>query len=119
MGMMMEDEMMEMVDDNQIENVGIMSGFMDDIEELMAEISEEEMNGMEEGDEAGTNGQTAHGAESSIHSRAVPGISKVLEDRCRRRAVLDAVDDHTRLRQEGGCHAPGIEIARRGAERRQ
>jgi len=52
MGMMMEDEMMEMVDDDQIENVGIMSGFMDDIEELMAEISEEEMNGMEEGDEA-------------------------------------------------------------------
>ena len=53
MGMMMEDEeMMEMVDDDQIENVGIMSGFMDDIEELMAEISEEEMNGMEEGDDA-------------------------------------------------------------------
>lgn len=48
----MEDEMMEMVDDDQIENVGIMSGFMDDLEELMAEISEEEMNGMEEGDEA-------------------------------------------------------------------
>tara|TARA_R110002012_G_scaffold60279_2_gene157591 strand:- start:207 stop:1940 length:1734 start_codon:yes stop_codon:yes gene_type:complete len=50
----MNEEMMEMemVDDDQIENVGIMSGFMDDIEELMAEISEEEMNGMEEGDEA-------------------------------------------------------------------
>ena len=49
---MEDEEMMEMVDDDQIENVGIMSGFMDDIEELMAEISEEEMNGMEEGDEA-------------------------------------------------------------------
>lgn len=50
----MNEEMMEMemVDDDQIENVGIMSGFMDDIEELMAEISEEEMNGTEEGDEA-------------------------------------------------------------------
>ena len=49
---MEDEEMMEMVDDDQIENVGIMSGFMDDIEELMAEISEEEMNGIEEGDEA-------------------------------------------------------------------
>ena len=33
------------VKDEEIENVGIMSGFMDDIEELMEEITEAEMNG--------------------------------------------------------------------------
>ena len=51
--MMMEDEeVVQMVDDDEVENVGIMSGFMDDIEELMEEISEAEMNGVEEGDDA-------------------------------------------------------------------
>lgn len=32
---------MQMVEDDQIENVGIMAGFMDDIEEMMAEIEDE------------------------------------------------------------------------------
>ena len=53
MDMMMEDEeVVQMVDDDEVENVGIMSGFMEDIEELMEEISEAEMNGVEEGDDA-------------------------------------------------------------------
>jgi hypothetical protein len=39
-----------MVDDDEVENVGIMSGFMDDIEELMEEITQQEMAG--EGDDA-------------------------------------------------------------------
>ena len=37
--------MKQKVKDEDIENVGIMSGFMDDIEELMEEITEAEMNG--------------------------------------------------------------------------
>ena len=41
---------MQMVDDDEVDNVGIMSGFMDDIEELMEEISQQEMEG--EGDDA-------------------------------------------------------------------
>jgi len=41
----MEDEVIQMVDDDEIENVGIMSGFMDDLEELMSEIDAEEMEG--------------------------------------------------------------------------
>jgi len=44
----MKDEL-QMVDDDQVENVGIMSGFMDEIDELMEEISGEER---EEGDDA-------------------------------------------------------------------
>ena len=53
MNMMMEDEeVVQMIDDDEVENVGIMSGFMDDIEELMEEISEAEMNGIEEGEDA-------------------------------------------------------------------
>lgn len=53
MDMMMEDEeVVQMVDDDEVENVGIMSGFMEDIEELMEEISEAEMNGVEEGEDA-------------------------------------------------------------------
>ena len=39
----------QMVDDDQVENVGIMSGFMDEIDELLEEISGEER---EEGDDA-------------------------------------------------------------------
>ena len=42
-------EKLQMVDDDQVENVGIMSGFMDEIDELMEEISGEER---EEGDDA-------------------------------------------------------------------
>ena len=41
-----------MVDEDQVENVGIMSGFMDDLEGLLEELSAEEMEGMKEGDEA-------------------------------------------------------------------
>lgn len=44
----MKDEL-QMVDDDQVENVGIMSGFMDEIDELMEELSGEER---EEGDDA-------------------------------------------------------------------
>jgi hypothetical protein len=46
---MMAREKMQMVDDDQIENVGIMSGFLDDIEDLMEEIEKEGQ--LEEGDE--------------------------------------------------------------------
>ena len=34
-------EKLQMVDDDQVENVGIMSGFMDEIDELLEEISGE------------------------------------------------------------------------------
>jgi len=40
----------QMVEDDEIENVGIMSGFMDDIESLMEEIAQQELSG--EGDDA-------------------------------------------------------------------
>lgn len=40
------------VKDDEIENVGIMQGFMDDIEELMEEIAEAEMSGGEDQDMA-------------------------------------------------------------------
>jgi hypothetical protein len=40
----------QMVEDDEIENVGIMSGFMDDIEGLMEEIAQQELSG--EGDDA-------------------------------------------------------------------
>jgi hypothetical protein len=49
----MEEEVIQMVDDDEIENVGIMSGFMDELEELLSEIDAEDM-GAEEGDEADT-----------------------------------------------------------------
>lgn len=41
---------MQMVDDDQIENVGIMSGFMDDLDEIMGEL-DDEMEDDDEGDE--------------------------------------------------------------------
>jgi hypothetical protein len=44
-------EKLQMVDDDQVENVGIMSGFMDEIDELLEEISGEEQE-QEEGDDA-------------------------------------------------------------------
>lgn len=53
----MEDEVIQMVDDDEIENVGIMSGFMDDLEELMSEIDAEEMGG-EDADMAAMMGRT-------------------------------------------------------------
>jgi len=46
----MAKEKMQMVDDDEIENVGIMSGFLDDIEDLMEEIEKEGQ--VEEGDDA-------------------------------------------------------------------
>jgi hypothetical protein len=46
----MAKEKMQMVDDDEIENVGIMSGFLDDIDELMEEIEKEGQ--VEEGDDA-------------------------------------------------------------------
>lgn len=46
----MAKEKMQMVDDDEIENVGIMSGFLDDIDELMEEIEKEGQ--IEEGDDA-------------------------------------------------------------------
>lgn len=42
---------MQMVDDDQIENVGIMSGFMDDLDEIMGEL-DDEMEDDDEGDES-------------------------------------------------------------------
>ena len=50
-------ENIQMVDDDEIENVGIMSGFMDDLEELMSEIDAEEM-GVEDADMAAMMGRT-------------------------------------------------------------
>ena len=50
-------ENIQMVDDDEIENVGIMSGFMDDLEELMSEIDAEEMEG-EDADMAAMMGRT-------------------------------------------------------------
>ena len=48
----MEEEMFQMVDDDEVENVGIMSGFMDDLEELMSELDVDEMGSEEEADMA-------------------------------------------------------------------
>lgn len=42
---------MQLVDDDQIENVGIMSGFMDDLDEIMGEL-DDEMEDDDEGDES-------------------------------------------------------------------
>ena len=42
----------QMVDDDQVENVGIMSGFMDEIDELMAEIAEDDREDAEGSDMA-------------------------------------------------------------------
>ena len=46
----MAKEKMQIIDDDEIENVGIMSGFLDDIDELMEEIEKEGQ--VEEGDDA-------------------------------------------------------------------
>jgi len=47
---MAKKDKMQMVDDDQIENVGIMSGFMDDLDEMMLEI-DGEMQETDDGDE--------------------------------------------------------------------
>ena len=39
----MQEEIIQMVDDDEIENVGIMSGFMDELEELISEIDAEDL----------------------------------------------------------------------------
>ena len=46
--------MIQMVDDDEIENVGIMSGFMDELEELISEIDAEDLEKNKGGDEADT-----------------------------------------------------------------
>lgn len=48
---MAKNDKMQMVDDDQIENVGIMSGFMDDLDEMMNEI-DEDMESDEDDDES-------------------------------------------------------------------
>ena len=48
---MAKKDMIQMVDDDEVENVGIMAGFMDDFEEVLEEMMGEEAN-MEEGDDA-------------------------------------------------------------------
>jgi len=45
----MQKDKLQMVDEDQVENVGIMSGFMDEIDELMSEISDDDR---EEGEDA-------------------------------------------------------------------
>ena len=50
----MEEEVIQMVDDDEIENVGIMSGFMDELEELISEIDAEDLENSKGGDEADT-----------------------------------------------------------------
>jgi hypothetical protein len=42
----------QMVDDDQIENVGIMQGFMDDLDELMGDLDEETEADDEDDDES-------------------------------------------------------------------
>jgi hypothetical protein len=50
----MQEEIIQMVDDDEIENVGIMSGFMDELEELISEIDAEDLEKNKGGDEADT-----------------------------------------------------------------
>jgi hypothetical protein len=50
----MQEEMIQMVDDDEVENVGIMSGFMDELEELISEIDAEDLENSKGGDEADT-----------------------------------------------------------------
>ena len=50
----MEEEVIQMVDDDEIENVGIMSGFMDELEELISEIDADDLEKNKGGDEADT-----------------------------------------------------------------
>ena len=50
----MQEEIIQMVDDDEIENVGIMSGFMDELEELISEIDAEDLENNKGSDEADT-----------------------------------------------------------------
>jgi hypothetical protein len=50
----MKEEVIQMVDDDEIENVGIMSGFMDELDELISEIDAEDLEKNKGGDEADT-----------------------------------------------------------------
>tara|TARA_R110000765_G_scaffold208938_1_gene314038 strand:+ start:797 stop:2725 length:1929 start_codon:yes stop_codon:yes gene_type:complete len=50
----MKEEVIQMVDDDEIENVGIMSGFMDELEDLISEIDAEDLEKNKGGDEADT-----------------------------------------------------------------
>jgi hypothetical protein len=50
----MKEEVIQMVDDDEVENVGIMSGFMDELEELISEIDAEDLENSKGGDEADT-----------------------------------------------------------------
>ena len=52
-----------MVDDDQVENVGIMSGFMDEIDELMGEISDDDREEGEDADMARTMSRTPNSPE--------------------------------------------------------
>ena len=54
----MEDKKLQMVDEDQVENVGIMSGFMDEIDELMSEISDDDREEGEDADMARTMSRT-------------------------------------------------------------
>ena len=47
----MAKEKIQMVDDDEVENVGIMAGFMDDFEDVLEEMMGEEAE-MEEGDDS-------------------------------------------------------------------
>ena len=50
----MKEEVIQMVDDDEIENVGIMSGFMDELDDLISEIDAEDLEKNKGGDEADT-----------------------------------------------------------------
>ena len=54
---------LKMVDDDQVENVGIMSGFMDEIDELMSEISDDDREEGEDADMARTMSRTPNSPE--------------------------------------------------------
>tara|TARA_R110002153_G_scaffold81420_1_gene206349 strand:+ start:876 stop:3314 length:2439 start_codon:yes stop_codon:yes gene_type:complete len=54
----MQKDKLQMVDDDQVENVGIMSGFMDEIDELMSEISDDDREEGEDADMARTMSRT-------------------------------------------------------------
>jgi hypothetical protein len=58
----MQEEIIQMVDDDEIENVGIMSGFMDELEELISEIDAEDLEKNKGGDEAALRRCSARGA---------------------------------------------------------
>ena len=68
----MQEEMLQMVDEDEVENVGIMSGFMDDLDELMAEITEEEMAG-----------ETSEDADTAVMMSRTPDSPEILMNNLR------------------------------------